>query len=167
MKSYVFVLIVIISIALGFLGGYQYHNIKKENTKEKKIDNESTEPEKLNIKYLLSRLHQAEKKRAENFLEYKQNLKEGIFSDFIEVQITNNTRTVTFKDFSFDVAFKSKTESTIETESFIIYEYIPPQQTKFISKEVDVPEEAESYNFNFKGVAMKDTSFVSDSTVKM
>ncbi|MBI3236074.1 MAG: hypothetical protein HYZ42_18900, partial [Bacteroidetes bacterium] len=67
-------------------------------------------------------------------------------------EFINKASTAKFKDIQVKISFYSQTKTLIKEESYIIYEYFPPNSTKnFSFKVTEIPESQESFGFEIIG----------------
>lgn len=62
--------------------------------------------------------------------------------------ITNSATVATFKDVNLLVHFYSKTQTEISSETYVIYEFVPPGQTINFESKVNVPDGTESVGWD-------------------
>lgn len=72
-----------------------------------------------------------------DFLKVDGTFNENFWGDKINIRgtISNSAESITFKDVEVKITFLTKTNTELHSESFIIYDYFPPQsQIKFDHK---------------------------------
>ncbi len=84
----------------------------------------------------------------------------GLFRDaeyapdgaIFEGDFINSATLAKFKDIQVNVSYFSKTKTLIKEESYIIYEFFPPNTTKHFSfKVAEIPEAQKSFAFEIVG----------------
>lgn len=113
---------------------------------------------------LRNELKQKEQQNPLNYLEdinivltpqYKLVKKETLFrsaeyaSDgvVLQGQIKNSATLAKFKDLRFKVKFYSKTETIIDEESYVLYEFFEPNSVRNISVKAETPISYEGFSF--------------------
>jgi hypothetical protein len=169
MKTYHWIIITIVAIALGFLSGYQYY--KKFQTEKNSDRNNIITGEKSNRKEkkdlslysyqeILNALYKIEKKKINDYLDFEYNMKNNFLMRWLEITVKNRAHATTMKDPKFTLIFFSKTETAIDSTEIVLYEYLKPQQKRTFKKDISAPEDTESYKLKMRSVDEKDTTFL-------
>jgi predicted component of type VI protein secretion system len=90
--------------------------------------------------------------KLENVLMSKNKIKDaGLFSSakydgyLITGQASNTATMAKYKDLQIIVEFYSKTKTTIDNKTYVLYEFYQPSSTKEFSIKIDAPKAMESF----------------------
>lgn len=151
-KSFLTIALTVTIIFLTGCGGYSTSNSKPKSPEELRAELKAQEE--------ISPLTYLEDKGVKMTPQKKKIRNGGLFRDpeyapdgaIFEGDFINKATIAKFKDIRVKVSFYSKTKTLIKEDSYIIYEYYPPNSTKHFSFRVaEIPQAQTSFSFEIIG----------------
>lgn len=98
-------------------------------------------------------VEEMEKADPSKFLDAEGTYNENFWGNKLKIHgdVTNNATVANYKDVVIEVTFFTKTETVLDKQRYIIYDFFPAHQTKNFEMKIDRPDNCEK--LGWKAVA--------------